>query len=58
MLANVEEPDYGFLDPQKPEAKNKIALLSKQTFKTLDYFELDRFEIANCLIQVDKKISG
>jgi hypothetical protein len=58
ILANIEEPDFGFLDPNRPEAKNMIALLSKQTFKTLDTFALDRFEVANTVIQIDKKVSG
>ena len=58
ILANIEEPDFGFLDPNRPDAKNMIALLSKQTFKTLDTFMLDRFEVANCVIQIDKKVSG
>lgn len=38
IVANIEEPDFGFIDPNKPEARNMIALLSKQTFKTLDTF--------------------
>ena len=38
ILTNIEEPDYGYLDASKPEARNMIALLSKQTFKTLDTF--------------------
>ena len=29
ILANIEEPDFGFIDPNKPDAKNIIALLSK-----------------------------
>jgi hypothetical protein len=58
ILANIEEPDFGFLDPNRPDAKNVIALLSKQTFKTLDTFSLDRYEVANCVIQIDKKVSG
>jgi hypothetical protein len=41
ILTNIEEPDYGYLDPSKPDCKNIIALLSKQTFKTLDMFRLD-----------------
>ena len=58
ILASMEEPDYGFLDANRPDATNLIALLSKQTFKTLDTFHLERFEVANCVIQVDKKVSG
>jgi hypothetical protein len=58
ILANMEEPDYGFLDPNRPDATNLIALLSKQTFKTLHTFHLQRYEVANCVIQVDKKVSG
>ena len=50
MLANIEEPDFGFLDPNRPEAKNMIVLMSKQTFKTLDTFEMERFEVANCMV--------
>lgn len=58
ILANIEEPDFGFIDPNKPDAKNMIALMSKQTFKTLETFQLDRYEVANCIIQIDKKVSG
>jgi hypothetical protein len=50
IVASLEEPDFGFLDPNRPDARNIIALLSKSTFKTLDTFQLDRFELANCLI--------
>lgn len=39
LLANMEEPDYGFLDPNRQDT-NLLALLSKQTFKTLDTFHL------------------
>lgn len=55
MLANVEEPDFGYLDPTTPNCKNLIALLSKQTFKTLDLFELEKMEIANCVIEIKKQ---
>lgn len=58
IVANIEEPDFGFIDPNKPDARNMIALLSKQTFKTLDTFQLERFEVANCILQIDKKVSG
>lgn len=40
ILASMEEPDYGFLDASRPDATNLIALLSKQTFKTLDTYHL------------------
>jgi len=58
IVANIEEPDFGYLDSSKPDAKNMIALLSKQTFKTLDTFQLDRYEIANCVMSIEKKSSG
>ena len=29
IVANIEEPDFGFIDPNKPEARNMIAFLSK-----------------------------
>jgi len=29
IVANIEEPDYGYLDSSKPNAKNLLALLSK-----------------------------
>jgi hypothetical protein len=56
ILANIEEPDYGYLDPSKPEKCNLIALLSKRTFKTLDVFGLDRMEVANCVVEITKRI--
>lgn len=58
VLANIEEPDFGFVDPNRPDAKNMIALLSKQSFKTLDTYEFDRHEIANSVYQIEKKVSG
>jgi len=58
VLANIEEPDFGFVDPNRPDAKNMIALLSKQSFKTLDTYEFDRHEIANSIYQIEKKVSG
>jgi hypothetical protein len=29
VFASIEEPDFGFVDPDKPNAKNILALLSK-----------------------------
>jgi len=29
IVANIEEPDYGYLDISKPNARNLVALLSK-----------------------------
>lgn len=58
IVASVEEPNFAFLDPSTPSATNMIAMLSKQTFKTLDAHKLDRNEIANCCLHIDKKISG
>lgn len=55
VLANIEEPDFGFLDESKPDKRNLIALLSKQTFKTLDIFELNRLEIANCVLDISMR---
>lgn len=29
LVASIEEPDFGYLDPAKPNASNCIALISK-----------------------------
>lgn len=49
VLASIEEPDFGYLDPSKPESVNLVALISKQSFKTIDIFPLERAEIVNCI---------
>ena len=49
VLANVEEPDFGFLDPNRPDARNSLQLLSKSTFASLDTYQFDRYELANCI---------
>ena len=58
VLASIEEPDFGFVDPDRPDARNTVALLSKQSFKTLDTHELERYELATSVHQIEKKVSG
>lgn len=29
IVASIEEPDFGYLDPAKPNASNCVALISK-----------------------------
>lgn len=54
MLASIEEPDFGYLDPSKPNSLNMLALVSKQTFKTIDIYHMERNEIVNCIHLISK----
>ncbi|MFN9905681.1 MAG: hypothetical protein ACK56F_06075 [bacterium] len=58
LLASVEQPDFSFLDPNQPNSVNVLALLSKTTFKTIDIFKLERYEIVNCILPIQKRISA
>jgi hypothetical protein len=49
LVASIEEPDFGYIDPARPNAVNCLALISKQTFKTIDTIKLKRSEVINCL---------
>lgn len=53
LVASLEEPNFGYLDSSKDNV-NIVALISKSTFRTIDVFKLDKNEVVNCLLHVQK----
>lgn len=49
LVASIEEPNLGYLDPQREDAVNMVALISKQSFRTIDLFRLEKFEVVTCV---------
>ena len=57
LVASIEEPNFAYLDASKDNV-NTVALISKTTFRTIDVFKLDKNEVVNCLLHVQKQVSG
>ena len=58
IVASLEEPHLAFLDPDKEQAVNLIALISKSTFKTIHIQHLHKNEVLMSLTQIDKNTTG